>query len=271
MKEINREEMKRIQVEILDCLYSCCKDNNIKWWIEFGTLIGAVRHKGFIPWDDDIDVAMLRNDYEKLKKTFNSYSAEKTGGRFVLLDPELNNDYYYTFGKIIDTDTVLYEGKNDLLEIGVYIDVFVYDNAPSDNTEYIKMIKRRDFLGKFRNIKLIDAMASDGNTKALYIRLMQVLMKAVPMKTINAAMVRNAKKYLDRETGKIAEFLWPYGNFGFYLDSDFFDEIIELEFEGRYYPAPAKYDIWLRQNYGDYMIMPPESERVQHKVRAFLK
>ena len=71
------------------------------------------------------------------------------------------------------------------------------------------------------------------------------------------------------KTGKIADFLWPYDNFSFYLKDDFFDNLIEIEFEGRLFPAPENYDDWLRMIYGDYMVLPPVEQRVQHRVKAY--
>ena len=269
-KELSLEQMREIQINILDYLCDFCKRNDIKWWIEFGTLLGAVRHKGFIPWDDDIDVAMLRKDYEVFRKNFNEASQTDVDGRYKLLDPESEKGYKYSFGKIIDLKTILYEGKKERIKIGVYIDVFVYDAAPDDKAEYAFMIKKRDALGKLRALKLFDLDKNNVSIKSVVAFVRKIVLAPLPMSVILNKMQKNAKKYDGVRTGKIADFLWPYGNFGFYLNDDFFDDQINLEFEGRFFPAPKKYDTWLRMTYGDYMKLPPVDQRVRHAVKAFL-
>ena len=268
-KELSLEQMREVQISILSYLCDFCNRNGIKWWIEFGTLLGAVRHKGFIPWDDDIDVAMLRKDYEAFRKTFNDVSQADTGGRYRLLDPESEKGYKYSFGKIIDSKTILYEGTNERIKSGVYIDVFVYDAAPNDKAKYNSMIKRRDALGKVRALKLFDFGKNNVSVKSIIALLRKIILTPLPMSVIINLMQKNAKKYKGERTGKIADFLWPYGNFGFYLNDDFFDEQIELEFEGCFFPAPKNYDTWLRMTYGDYMKLPPVEQRVHHTVKAF--
>lgn len=270
MKETDRNGMRDIQLAILDYFSDFCRENELKWWLDYGTLLGAVRHKGYIPWDDDIDISMMREDYEKLKKLFNEY-AGKDGGRYKLLDAELDKTYPYTFGKIIDTETVLYEGTQEVITIGVYMDVFAFDHAPSDIKEFRKMLKRRDLLGKLRKVKLLEENPDIRTIRYKMVLVLKRLLTLVPMHVIVEQIHKNAIKYAEVKTGKIALFQWPYGNMDYYLDDDFFDELIELEFEGKKYPAPARYDEWLTERYNDYMKLPPVEERAQHNVRAFIK
>ena len=269
MKEMTINELRIVQLDILDTISDFCREKEIKWWIEFGTLLGAVRHNGYIPWDDDIDIGMLRNDYEVLLSSFNEWSVINKESRFELLAPELSKGSCYTFGKIVDNRTELYEGIDTCIKIGVYIDVFVYDNAPKDRSEYSKMLKRRDLLGKLRTIKLLGRTRVSFHTVKLLCA--KFLLLPVPIQWITSQIVKNAKKYKDSETGKIADFLWPYLGFRVYLDKDFFEDQVLLSFEGKEYPAPARYDEWLSYNYGDYMIIPPLEQQVQHNIRAFIK
>ena len=116
MRPINVEELKKLQIEILDNFDVFCKKNNIRYWIDYGTLLGAIRHKGFIPWDDDVDIAMLREDYEKAAAIFNSQSND----RYIFQTPSNEKKTCYPFGKLIDTATVLYEYGETGVETGVY-------------------------------------------------------------------------------------------------------------------------------------------------------
>ena len=105
MKRIDVEELKKIQVGILDYFDAFCKKNSIHYWLDYGTLLGAIRHKGFIPWDDDVDITMLREDYEKAAQIFNKQGCS----RYVFQTPSNFKDACYPFGKLIDTSTILYE------------------------------------------------------------------------------------------------------------------------------------------------------------------
>lgn len=269
MQEMTIDELHKVQIGILNCISEYCKEQGLQWWLECGTLLGAVRHHGYIPWDDDIDVAMLRYDYETLRASFNEWSVKNREGRYQLLDPELDKGSDYPFGKVIDTTTELYEGTDEVIKIGVYVDVFVYDNAPANKKEYLRMLKCRDVLGKLRKAKL----AGKGKLSLRRVRVLFVkyLLFFAPVRYITKVMARKAKKYQYKETGKVADLLWPYEDMKFYFDKSFFEEQIALEFEGRMYPAPRNYDEWLRYLYDDYMKLPSEDQRARHNIKAFFK
>ena len=130
MKKIETEELKRIQVDILKDIHEFCSINNIHYSLAYGTLLGAIRHQGYIPWDDDIDIMMLRSDYEKFIHTF--------PGSFKHLSicaPELDLNYYAPYANVWDNRTILDEGINNAdhrgKTIGIKIDVFPIDKTSS--------------------------------------------------------------------------------------------------------------------------------------------
>lgn len=262
MKEIDQEELKRIQIEILDYFDAFCRKNHIRYWLDYGTLLGAVRHKGYIPWDDDIDVAMLREDYEKAAKLFNKQS----NGRYGFYTPFNNKDYSYPFGKILDQNTVLYEYGEKGIKTSVYVDVFVYDNAPDDKEVIKKVFKKRNLLGRVRRLKL--PMRSDIKTlKKIVFFIGSVMLKPISNNAINKALDKNAKAYNKNSTsGNVCSFADPYDTTFFCVPKTYFKECIELEFEGKLYYAPKKYDEWLKIIYGDYMRLPPVEQRKSHHV-----
>lgn len=131
------EEIKKIQLEILKYVDQFCSQNNIKYALGYGTLIGAVRHKGFIPWDDDIDIIMRRNDYNRFIELFS-----KETGRYKVWSHNLQTDYPIPYAKVTDEKTLKLEGTNYYVERGVDIDVFPLDDLPNDEKAVDKVFKK---------------------------------------------------------------------------------------------------------------------------------
>ena len=136
-KLINTEELKQIQLQIMDYFHSWCKEHGIRYYITAGTLIGSLRHKGYIPWDDDIDVVMLRAEFDKLIHDF----PKSETGHFRLLSIETDSTCKYTYAKLYDDRTVFIEGDEKAIHpIGVNIDIFPLENA-TDNFVDAKRLK----------------------------------------------------------------------------------------------------------------------------------
>ena len=256
MVEINIDELKKIQIEILEKVADFCEGKGINYWIDCGTLLGAIRHKGYIPWDDDIDIGMLRADYDKFSKLFNLEN-----DKYKFISYETDPSFYLPHGKICDTSTVLYEPDENGHKLAVNIDLFVYDNAPDDDNEVKKMFDARDKLRKIYNIKYDHINLKKHFIKGLlkYVRkyIYIILYKT---NTIDN-MIQNSKKYIACDTKRV-------GNFTSFsrtvCNKRVFNGFVDVLFEGRYYKAPAGYDEWLRSFYGNYMKLPPINKRVSH-------
>lgn len=265
VKEINLDELKKIQINILDYINKVCKENNINYWIDCGTLLGAVRHQGYIPWDDDIDIGMLRSDYDKFLKVFNQKKSQ-----YRLFAAELDKDYYFQFGKVIDTKTVLYEPDENGIKSGVYVDVFVYDNAPDDDNELKKMYDKRDFYNKFRIAQLYPDLYDKTSLRKKIMRFfLNIYLKLLPKNYYNNKCIKNSKKYMNKDTKRVGNFTSAKRMVG---DKEIFKSFILLDFENKKYPAPVGYKKWLEAFYGDYMKLPPKEKRVSlHKFKAYYK
>ena len=139
MQEIKTvEELQKIELEILKYIDKVCKENNLTYFLAYGTLIGAIRHKGFIPWDDDVDIQMPRDDYNKLCDIL-----KEENGRYKLLDHKEGLGYIYPFAKVIDSNTRLIEtGLTETVNMGVYIDIFPIDGTPNDFKKRKKYLKK---------------------------------------------------------------------------------------------------------------------------------
>lgn len=266
MKKIEKDELHKIQIGILDFFAEFCDNHALSYWIDYGTLLGAIRHGGYIPWDDDVDVSMLREDYDIFMEYFNREST----GRYRFLCPEKNKDYYYPFGKIIDTETVLYEMGEDGLKIGVYIDVFVVDHAPDNDEKLREIFRIRDFYGRLRRYQL-PLEKTKISVKRMVVLSIQAILKFVPRQYFVLKIISNARKYTNAETKRVCDMTDPYDKIHWVVSRELFENFCEVEFEGRKYHAPEKYDKWLKIQYGDYMKLPSKEEQAaaQHDIEAY--
>ena len=266
MKKIDLEELKKIQLEILDYVVKFCKENKINYWIDCGTLLGAVRHKGYIPWDDDIDIGMLRGDFNRFMELFNKHSK-----RYKFYSVENNKKFNYPFGKVLDTETVLYEPTEKRgNRLAINIDVIVYDNAPDDENELAKMFKKRNIYNMFKSVQISPVATTKKFHITNIIRIpCHYILKLLPKAYFSKKIAENAKKYQNMETKRVGNFT---AVFRMVCDKHVFDKFVDIEFEGKKYKAPVGYDEWLKAFYGDYIKLPPVEKRIStHKFVAYKK
>ena len=269
MKQIGIDELKTIQLEILDVVAKFCEERGINYWIDCGTLIGAIRHKGYIPWDDDIDVGMLRPDYDRFMKEFNG-----TYPRYEFHCIENDPKFDVPFGKVLDTSTVLYEPDEKGIKIAVYVDIFVYDNAPDDDKTANAMFDKRDYYRSqyYKRLVRIFGPARGNLLRRLCTYMYRMIRKvfiAFPSRYYYVRkIIENSRLYISEETKRVGNFTgWVRA----LCDKKAFSSFIDVDFEGRKYKAPVGYDEWLKSLYGDYMQLPPEEERkTHHAFKAFV-
>lgn len=255
MRSIDVITLKNLQLDILDYFSDFCKKHQLSYWIDCGSLLGAIRHKGYIPWDDDIDVGMLRPDYDQCMRLFN-----KESKRYKFFSIENNKNMNYAMGKVLDTNTVLYEPNRKGNRLCVYIDVFVYDNAPDNDKSVRKMFRKKAFLQKLSYLQM--PYTPSGNIfRKMAIYIIKGILKTVPKHYFIEKIVKNAKSYVSENTTRVGDFV---GDTKCVFDKRILNNFIEVEFEGKYYKAPVGYDEWLTIFYGDYRKLPPLEKQISH-------
>ena len=269
MKQIRTDELKTIQLKILDTVANFCDERGINYWLNAGTLLGAIRHKGYIPWDDDIDLGMLRPDYDRFMKEFNG-----TNPRYEFRCIELDPQFDVEFGKVFDKTTVLYEPDETGIKTAVYIDIFVYDNVPDDEAECRKMLRKQRIYG-ILNAARVFPVHTRPNGNMLKKTLVYIIRAAahmipysiLPKNYFAAKAVQNSKRFVYKDTKRIGNLTGKYCKT---YSIELIRPFVDVEFEGKKYKAPVGYDEWLRTTYGDYMQFPPEKERVsRHDFKAY--
>lgn len=263
MRQASSDDLKRIQIEILDVVSKYCDDHNINYWLDGGTLIGAIRHGGYIPWDDDIDLGMLRPDFERFIREFNGHSK-----RYTVKCVETDPTFTYAFAKVLDTNTVLYEPDETGNKLNINIDIFVYDNAPDNEAKVKKMFRKRDAYRDLNELRTIFLTKSEGLKRPILSKAKRTVLRLFPKNYFCKREIVNATQYNQIETKKVGNFV---GWARLTCDKKVFDSFIDHVFEGKMYKIPIGYDEWLTECYGDYMQLPPVEQRVtHHSFKAYI-
>lgn len=253
------EEIKKIQLDILKYVDHFCSQNNIKYALGYGTLIGAVRHKGFIPWDDDIDIIMRRNDYDRFIKLFS-----KETGRYKVWAHNLQPDYPIPYAKVTDEKTLKLEGTNYYVERGVDIDVFPLDDLPNDEKTIDKVYKKLRILSAIYNFKQIKYSTKRKWYKNLILCLGRIAFFWYSMNKLVADISNNAQSYNGCLGDKCANLVDFSTGIKEIMPKSYTDSFVKMQFEDSAFPVPVEYDAYLRCIYGNYMELPPEEERITH-------
>ena len=249
------ENLKKLQATELDLLFlldRLCRENGISYMICGGTALGALRHHGFIPWDDDVDVAMLRSEYEKFAAVCARNFSK--GGRYFLQDFRTDANYRWGYAKLLNTRTVWERPGHEQLKMRkhICIDIFILDGAPASRLGY-----RLHAAVCFCIRKILWSPAGRFQAGNSLLRAWYGLLSLIPRKASETALLGLAKMFPEKNAKFFRPLTWPGGPF----PRAWVTELTEAEFEGRKLYASAHADAWLRFTYGDYMQLPPPAER----------
>ena len=246
-----------IELDLYRAISEVCEKHHLRYWITYGTLLGAVRHKGYIPWDDDFDIMMPRADYQKLIRLQGEFEHP-----YFLQTTQNDTDYYSSFARLRNCNTTgILVSPNNKCNNGIYLDIYPLDGAPKAGMER----KWTLFLNQTRNV-LAHAYVFNVNPSKLTRAANKILhlpfVPFDPVKTYKKVNGTAAKrKWKDHDQVGLIAFPFKYGMEYIYDKADF-RETIWLDYEFLKMPAPIGYDNFLRQSYGDnYMEFPPVEER----------
>jgi len=265
MKELTLQELKDIEFDILKTFDAFCKENNIKYYLSHGTLLGAIRYKKFIPWDDDVDLLIPREDYNKMIAMF------KDSERYHLFAFEKDQEYPYPFAKLCDMTTRKDEiGYDNRLGLGVDIDLFPLDAWDDDlaaakkEVKYIR--KNMSFLALAKTKKTVASSA----LKRFVKKIMRIFCKILGNKHFIKKILKASYKKDQAGNNYLGCKAWcVYGERGI-IPAKVFADTVEIEFEGEMFPAPIDYDTYLTCLYGNYLPEPPkEKQKTHHTFKAY--
>lgn len=253
--------MKTIELDIMDEIDRICRDHGLTYFLGYGSALGAVRHGGFIPWDDDMDLIMPRNDYEKLIDNFSNWCKVD----HLSLIFSRNGSSVYQFVKIIDTRTIVKERYvSDSYKIGIWVDIFPLDGIPKNKA---KVFQQNAWLTTLLALSLSDP--NNGTTP-----LRKAVKKALGPLAQRLDPVRYARKIDDnarlcQKTDDEAYLeIVSMANQAMVQPKEWFTPL-EVPFEDRHYFIPANYEEYLTLNYGDWRTPPPKDQRQTHTTSVF--
>jgi lipopolysaccharide cholinephosphotransferase len=271
MKTIGIKEMQKIELEILKRFSQFCDEHKLRYFLSNGTLLGAIRHKGFIPWDDDIDVYMPRNDY----MTFLQLVGSSIGQHYKLITPYNSKKYLHTYAKLYDDRTILIEyPETARYTIGVYIDIFPVDGLPDSELEIKKhFIRTRKLIHKnwlfiFQGKRYMENTKLHKRTYGYIIVFFAWLLGK---KFYFNKLDKLARKFDFDKSDQVALTACGYGIVEKIKKSSF-AVYQKVEFENNFFNAPIGYHEYLTSLYGNYMKLPPKDEQVKrHKNETYWK
>ncbi len=258
----DKETLRKLQLTELEMLVEVdriCRKHNIKYSLDGGTLLGAARHKGFIPWDNDADIMMSREEYERF---FKICQTELDTDKFFLQEFRTDPEYRWGYSKLRRNGTLfLREGQEGInCHHGVFIDIFVFDNVPDGY-----LARRAQYVLCYIIRKGLYSVVGCKRAENVMKRAVYKLASFVPLSVWRKALLKAQKAAEGKRTQLISHLTFPnrkqirYG-----LSSAYYDEYTELEYEGKQLMVIKEYDRYLRDLFDDYMILPPVEKRQSH-------
>lgn len=252
-----RRTVWSIELQCFEEFKRICSKYNLKYFAIAGTLLGAIRHKGFIPWDDDMDVCMFREDYEK----FINIARSELNEGFILQDPDVDEKYYLGHARIGKKGTTamneLFWKHNLHIKQPIFIDIFSLDTLPNDRIKRFAHKYWHSFLYYMMSFHSTDYKPFTNNPfRKIGTVLSMIIFKFIPYKTFYKYSIRQISKYNKSKSCNTVGLIECFYNMSrFMWEKEDFKEIVEVQYETTTINVPKEYDKVLKKTYGDWHIM----------------
>lgn len=254
-RQLNEEEIKEVELGVMDYIHNLCQKENINYSLAYGTLLGAVRHKGYIPWDDDVDISLKREEYNKLYQAV----LRDNDPIYKVVSWENDSRYPYPFYRVYDARTV-YENnyiENDI-DLGICVDVFPFDYYADVNKEMAKL----DTYRRLSVYTLYGIHSKNAGLKNIIRYLLVLVFRLTRVRTWNKKMNDLSMQAKDNDS---IDYLMENKKTSTKFEKTLLDKVIDSSFEDRIYKIPEASHQILSAIYGDdFMEIPPVEKRVKH-------
>lgn len=269
LHKLTTEEIQQELLCILKRFHEYCQNHHLTYFIFYGTLLGAVRHKGFIPWDDDIDVVMPREDYERFLALAETESIDS----HLSVNSHKTDNYYFPFTKIIDSRIQVKE-KNRTIISGLWIDVFPLDGVPTDQKACWRHISKARLMKLFALAGQYNFFGKDWRPKAVAKRILKLFSIIYGRKRLCIKMNEHALKWSFSQEDSCGNMAFCGSEKIVCFPRDMFKQSVLLEFENEQFYTIRDYELFLKQRYGAYHELPPENQRefhIQYATRQIMQ
>lgn len=271
MKKLTIKEIQEVSLEILKQVADLCESLNLRYALIYGTLIGVVRHHGYIPWDDDVDIMMPRPDYNKLLEYLDTHKLPN----LTLFNRHTCPEYPYMISRVCDDRYILEMDNEDSVGMGVFIDIYPYDGLGKTKKEAVRFGLKGDRLSSFCYQATRKHFAIETTTSPLrkIVKYPVFLVSKMIGKNFFQNKLEKLAGVKDYDSSEyIGCIIWLSGGEKDIFPRKWFDETIMMPFDKYDFRVPKHYDELLRHVYGDYMQLPPENDRIgHHYFKAYRK